>query len=130
MSSSWETQYRLLHENLADLADGLSSERQIAPAVLKDHTVRLLAGLVMSLRQHEVNKNGQCRYCSRLITMWRFWRRRPRCTIYRNLSFALSQGSDEVWWQLFDSLGRRTSLDEVRKWVAERERAIRTSSSG
>lgn len=124
MSNVWETRNRLLLEYLEKLADQLSGGEPIAPAALEEQTVRLLAGVVMSLRQHRVNKRGQCRYCSWQITTWRFWRRRPPCTVYRSLSFAMGQGIDEVWWQLFGSLGRPISLDEVRKWVAERERAV------
>jgi hypothetical protein len=98
----------------------LPSQEQIAEAVLEDQAVRLLTAMFMSLRHHKVNKRGQCRVCSRRIRMWRFWRRRPQCTLYLTLDFALNQGADVVWWQLFDILGRRATLEEVRVWVAGR----------
>ena len=87
--------------------------------------MRLLAGVLMLLRQHEINKRGQCRFCGWSRKKWQFWRRRPLCTVYRNLNFAMNRNSDEVWWQLFGNLGRQTRLDEVRKWMAERERVKR-----
>jgi hypothetical protein len=46
-------------------------------------------------------------------------------TVHLNLTldFAMNQGTDVVWWQLFDIFGQRTSLEEVRVWVADRRRA-------
>lgn len=114
MSSLWETRYRLLREQLASVADRLSSPDTAAPAV----AVRLLAVSALLLRQHRVNRRGQCTFCGWSKRRWRFWRRRPQCTVYRTLVFAMSRGLDEVWWQLLESLGDETSLVEVREWLA------------
>ncbi|MGH8078161.1 MAG: hypothetical protein ACREPE_12665 [Lysobacter sp.] len=116
----WETRSRLTLEQLEKLAERLINGDQIALSTLEEQAVRLLTGVVMSLRQHNVNKRGQCRFCTAPHRIWRFWRR-PPCTVYRNLNFAMNQGLGEVWWQLFDNLGRRISLDEARKWVAKRK---------
>jgi hypothetical protein len=37
-------------------------------AIYGGEMVRLLAGVVMLLRQHRVNKRGQCNYCG-----WTWW---------------------------------------------------------
>lgn len=118
-SSVWETRNRLLWEQLEQLTKRLSGEKPLEPAELKELAVRLLAGVVMLLEKHHTNKRDQCQYCG--WTKWarRFWRRRPRCTVYSAVDFAFHQRLDTVWWQLLGSLGRRTSLAEVRKWVEE-----------
>lgn len=87
-------------ERLEELADQLRREEQIASTVLEEQTVRLLAGVVMLLRQHRVNKRGQCQYCNWTAWAWRFGRRRPQCTVYRALAFVLDQRLDIVWRQL------------------------------
>lgn len=40
--------------------------------------------------------------------------------MYSALGFAMEQGLDVVWWQLFEAVGRKASLAEVREWVEER----------
>ena len=99
MSNVWETRYRLLSERLEQLADRLTTEQPIATADLEEQTVRLLAAVVMLLRQHKLNKRGQCRFCT-APRRWRFWQRRPQCTVYRSLDFAMRQRLDVVWRQL------------------------------
>jgi hypothetical protein len=106
------------------LTNQLSGEEVPGRILVEEQAVRLLAGVVMLLRQHKMNKRGQCRACAAPDRIWRFWRRRSPCTVYSNLNFAMSQSMDVAWWQLFGSMGRPTSLDEVRKWMAERERAV------
>ena len=64
MSNVWETRYRLLLERFEELADRLTTEQPIATADLEEQTVRLLAAVVMLLRQHKLNKRGQCRFCA------------------------------------------------------------------
>lgn len=128
MSNVWQTQCRLLLELLEALGWRLSGEEKVPSEVVEEQAVRLLTGVLMLLRQHEINKRGQCRFCGWSRKIWNFWRRRPRCTVYRNLNFVMNQGCDGVWWQLFENLGRRTSLDEMRKWVAEPELVARLSS--
>lgn len=102
MSNVWETRYRLMLEQLEELADQLRGNEPIAPAALEEQTVRLLAGVLMVLRQHRVNQRGQCRFCTMPQRTWRFWNRRPRCTVSRALDFAITQRLDIVWWQLED----------------------------
>lgn len=99
MSNVWETRYRLLLEHLEELTDELRGNEPIVPAALEEQTVRLLASVVMLLRQHEVNKRGQCRFCA-VSRRWRFWRRRPQCTVYLCLDFAMRQRLDVVWSRL------------------------------
>jgi hypothetical protein len=101
VSNVWETRYRLLLEHLEELTDQLRSNEPIASAALEEQAVRLLAGVVMLLRQHEVNKLGRCRFCT-VSHRWRFWRKRPQCAAHRALNFALGQHLDTVWWQLLD----------------------------
>jgi hypothetical protein len=48
---------------LEELAGQLRSEKPVAPAILKEQTTRLLAGMVTLLTQHNVNERGQCQIC-------------------------------------------------------------------
>ena len=101
MSNVWQNRHRLMLERLEELADQLRNKQQVAPAALEEQTVRLLAGVVMALRRHRVNKQGQCRLCT-TSRRWRFWRRRSQCTVYRSLDFAMRQSLDAVWRQLLE----------------------------
>ena len=94
-------QSRVLLEQLKELAGTLRRDEPIPPAVLKEHTTRLLAGMLMLLREHEVNERGQCRVC-RWPRTWQFWRKKPKCTVYRSLDFALRQPLDLAGWPLFE----------------------------
>lgn len=98
MSNVWQARHRLMLERFEELADRFRNEQPIAPRALEEQTVRLLTGVVMLLRQHEVNKRGQCRFCA-ASCRWTFWRRRPQCTVYRSLDFAMRQSLDTVWWR-------------------------------
>jgi hypothetical protein len=84
----------MLLEQLEELSGKLRSEEQVEPAALEEQTVRLLAGMVTLLKQHNVNKRGQCQYCCGRT--WRWWRRRPQCTVYVSLDFAIRQPLDMV----------------------------------
>src|SRR5262249_61965623 len=99
MSDVWQTRHRLIIEQLERLADELRSEQQVAPAVLEEQATRLLAGVVMVLRRHGLDKRGQCRVCA-TSRWWRFWHRRSKCTVYLSLDFAMRQPLDVVWQQL------------------------------
>lgn len=81
MSDVWETRNRLILEYLEKLARQLRNKESVASAQLEEQKVRLLATLLMLIRQHRVNKRGQYRYCSWRIKAWRFGRRRPQCTV-------------------------------------------------
>jgi hypothetical protein len=120
VSSVWETRSRLLLEEVGRLAEWLSSDGPRTPSELEEQMVRLLAVTVILLRQHRVNKRGQCRLCGWTRWKWRFWRRQRRCTVHQALDLALSQRIDVVWWRVFESVGRKSSLAEVRAWVTER----------
>ncbi|MGH3603935.1 MAG: hypothetical protein ACRDQI_07890, partial [Pseudonocardiaceae bacterium] len=63
MSNVWETRYRLLLEQLEGLANQLNREKQNPPTPLEEQTLRLLTGAIAVLRQHRVDKRGQCNYC-------------------------------------------------------------------
>lgn len=91
----------------------------------EEQIVRLLTGVLGLLRQHQVNKQGQCRFCGWTRWRWRWWRRRPQCTVYRAFDFAMGQPPDIVWWQLVKSMGRTSTLDEVREWLTQRAPAAR-----
>jgi hypothetical protein len=119
VSSVWQTRYRVLWQELEQWADGLRGAQP--PATLADHTVRLLTFAVTLLEQHRVNKRGQCQFCCWSRWTWRFWHRRPRCTVCRALAFALRQSLDVVWWQLLGSTGKKCSLVDVREWLRQRE---------
>lgn len=112
--------YRIFRGELEKLADRFSGEKAVSPAVTEDQIVQLLAVAAILLRQHQVNKRGQCRFCGWVSWKWRPWSRRPPCTVYRTVSFVMGQGLDEVWWRLFESLGKEWSLMEVRAWLKER----------
>ncbi|MGH3814795.1 MAG: hypothetical protein ACRDUV_20510 [Pseudonocardiaceae bacterium] len=120
MSNVWGTRHRLLREQLEQLADRLSGVEPLAPAIVEEKTVRLLAAPAMLLRQHNVNKRGQCKFCGWTRWRWRFWHRRPQCTVYEAVGFVTSQSLDVVWWQLFEAVGRETSLEQVQRWMEER----------
>lgn len=119
MSTVWKTKQRLLVEELEEWTDWLSGEEPREPAVVEEHVVRLLAAALVLLRQHTVNKRGQCRFCGWTQWKWRMWRRRRRCTVFQAVDQAMSQGLDVVWWELFDAAGQQLGLDEVRQWVGE-----------
>jgi hypothetical protein len=102
VNNVWQTRRRLLIEKLDELADQLRSDEPIAPTVQKEHTIRLLVGMVMLLRQHNANKRGHCRICRQPRSLWQPWRRQSQCTIYRSVDFAMRQPLDIVQWQLFE----------------------------
>jgi hypothetical protein len=102
VSNVWDTRFRLILEQLSELSMQLRSKGTVAPAaLLEEQTVRLLTGVVMLLRQHHVNKHGQCEYCR---WAWRFWSRQPQCTVYRCIDFALRQPLDIVWGRLLEDI--------------------------
>jgi hypothetical protein len=96
VSTVWETHRRVLWERLDAFAKQLRHDDAPAPPKLEELTVRLLTGVLMLLRQHRINKRGQCRYCGWTRLTWRLWRRRPQCTVYRSLDFVMGQPLDLV----------------------------------
>lgn len=121
MSNVWGTRYRLLLEQLEKMADQLSSDQPPESAAVTEHTVRLLTFASILLRQHHINKRGQCKFCGWSQWKWRFWHRRPRCTVYRALVFVVSDRLDVVWWSLSESMGNQRSLVQVREWMRQRD---------
>ncbi|MGH3794443.1 MAG: hypothetical protein ACRDSP_06095 [Pseudonocardiaceae bacterium] len=117
MSSLHEVRWRLRTEQLEALADWLSGEERPVPEEVEEQAVRLLAAAALLLGQHEVNKRGQCKFCGWTRWKWRFWHRRPRCTVFQALDRAMREELDVVWWELFAATGREVSLEEVREWV-------------
>ncbi len=122
MSNVWETRSRLFLEDLEKLVEWLSGDAPIASDELEEQTVRLLAVTVMLLRQHQLNKRGQCQFCGSMWT-WRLRRRQQRCTFHQALDLVMSQSLDVVWWLMFESVGQEWSLAEVRAWVTGREKS-------
>jgi len=129
VSSLWETRHKLVWEQLEELAERLSGAKPMAPAMLEERIVQLLAGVLILLRQHHVNKRGQCRFCGWTRWTWRFWRRRRRCTVYVALDYALGQSVDVVWWKVFAGLRREVSLEDVRRRNRERREKDPTGRS-
>jgi hypothetical protein len=82
----WQTQ-RLFLELFQKLAEWLSDDEPIAPVVLEEQLAMLLAVAITLLRQHHVNKRGQCLLCGWTRWKWRFWRRRRRCTVHQAVEF-------------------------------------------
>ena len=119
MSTVWHIRSQVLQRQIEELAERLSAAQPPSSVTITEHTIRLLAGTAMLIQQHRVNEHGQCKFCD--WTRGRFWRRRPRCTVYRAACFAMDQGLDVVWWQLLTSVGKKRSLMQVRQWVAERD---------
>lgn len=120
MSNVQEVRHRLLCEQLEQWVERLGGEEPVEPEVVKEVSVRLLAMAAILLRQHVVRKRGQCQSCGWTRREWGLWRRRPRCSVYRALDFAMRQELDVVWWRLCESVGRHVSLEESRGWVEER----------
>lgn len=112
-----EVRYQLIFEQLEQWVEKLGDEDPVKPEEVKELAVRLLAMAAMLLRQHEVNKRGQCKFCGCAPWNWRFWNRRPQCTVCSTLSFAMEQEFAVTWWRLFGSVGKQASLEEVRRWV-------------
>ena len=106
MNNVWQTRCRVLLEQLEALAHRLRNKQPIPPTALDEHTVRLLVGVIMVLRQHRVNKLGQCKYCAWTSRTWWFWSSRPQCTVYLSLDFAMSQPLDLVWGSLLADQNR------------------------
>lgn len=120
MGNVWGMRYRLYLEELEAIADRLSDGRPIAPVFAEEQLVQLVAIVASLLRQHEVNKRGRCRFCDWTRWAWRFWRRRPPCTVFRAVGFVLDQPLHMAWWQVFETFDRTTSLPQVREWVEQR----------
>ena len=106
MSTVWQTRCRVLLEQLEALGYQLRQNQPGLLTVHEEHTARLLVGVVMLLRQHRVNKYGQCRYCAWTSRTWTLRHRRPQCTVYLTLDFAMSQPLDLVWEQLLAGKAR------------------------
>jgi hypothetical protein len=101
VSNVWETRNRLLWEQLEQMMNRLNSAVPPEPAELKELAVRLLAGVVILLRQHHTNKRGQCSYCAWTSRTRPFWHRRLDCTVYETVDFAFRQRLDTVRRRLF-----------------------------
>lgn len=120
MSNVWGMRYRLRGEELTQWVEWLSGAEPRQQAVLDERILQLLATVLLLLRQHHVNRRGQCRFCRATRWTWRFWHRRRRCTVYRALDHAMGQSPDVLWWRLFGIAGWDVSLADVREWIAER----------
>jgi hypothetical protein len=107
VSSVWETRYRLLVETLENIIERLLDEEARTPAESTEQTVRVLIGVLTLLRQHRVNKHGQCSYCGWTRWYWRSWRRRPQCTIFRSLDFVLRQPVDVVMQEGYSQAAKK-----------------------
>jgi len=120
MSNVWGMRYRLRGEELAQWVQWLSGAEPRQQAVLDERILQLLATLLILLRQHHVNRRGQCRFCRATRWKWRFWHRRRCCTVYRALDYSMGQSPDVLWWTLFQGSEWDMSLTDVREWIAQR----------
>jgi len=120
MSTVWQTRSRLFLEELEKLAERLSADEARSREVCEERMMRLLAVAVILLRQHRINKQGQCQFCGWTRWKWRFWRRRRRCTVHQALGLAMDQSLDVVWWCVLENIGGKSNLSEVRAWMAKR----------
>lgn len=111
----------MLCEHFEELAEKLSGERPILPEILEDLVVQLLTPALTLLRQHTMNKRGQCKFCGWTRWKWRFWRRRRPCTVFQALDLAMRHGPAIAWWQLFASIGNEVSLADVRELLSKRQ---------
>jgi len=93
--SVWETQHRLWAEQLKSLLSGKHGSRELTA----EQTRRLIIAAYVVLRQHQINKRGQCRLCYRSRTGW--WpRRRRACTVHLTFTVAMTQPLNIVLdWQ-------------------------------
>ena len=108
MSSVAEIRYQLLSEQLQHWLDRLDGKEPPEPdAAVKELAVRLLAMALMLLRQHRVNKRGQCQYCRRSRRSWRLRIKRPRCTVSSALDFAMKQELAVVRWRATADMEKR-----------------------
>lgn len=103
----WEIRQRLLLEQLERLTERLSADKQPESAVTIEYTLQLLTIVVMLIRQHRINAQGQCDFCG--WTRWSWRLRRPRCTVFRAANFVMNQSVDVVRWQLSSSAGGNVS---------------------
>lgn len=126
----WETKHRLFLELFQGLAEWLSDDEPRALTVLEEQMTRLLAVAITLLQQHNVNKRGQCQFCCWTRWKWRFWRSRRRCTVHQALDLAMNQSLDVVWWCVFESVGRKRNLTEVRMWLEGRAMDADSAVSG
>lgn len=113
----WETRHRLLLEQLQQWTAWLSGEKPTEPGSVDDLVVRLLTGVVTLLKQHEVNKRGQCKFCGWTTWRWRLWRPRRHCTVFQTVDRAMKESIELVWWELFGSMGRKVGLEWVKEWL-------------
>lgn len=70
VSSVHETRYQQLYKMLNELAGQLSGKRAVSPVETRDRIVRVLAVVALLLRQHHVNKWGQCKFCA--LPRWKW----------------------------------------------------------
>jgi hypothetical protein len=97
VSNVWETRYRLLVETLENIVARLGDTAPGTSSLESNkQMVRVIVGVLTLLKQHRVNKRGQCRYCGWTQWYWRFFRTRPQCTVVRSLDFALRQPVEVV----------------------------------
>jgi len=129
MTTMWKTRHRLLLEQLEEWVNWLGGDEPRESVIVEEQALRLLAAAVILLGQHAVNKRGQCKFCGWTRWKWRFWRRRRKCTVFRALDRAMTQGVDVVWWEVLMSVGRDVGLEEVREWVEGRAPTARSAPS-
>jgi len=79
--SVWETQHRLLSEQVTGLLSGELTDEEI---------VRLIIAARVLLARHQVDKRGRCRFCFQSRSrLW--WPRRRICTVHQAFAVALNQ---------------------------------------
>jgi hypothetical protein len=94
----------------------------LASADEREMLLRLAGMSIELVRRHRVDAAGRCRQC-RLIRSgcrrWLHWpTRKAPCLIVSVASFFGTAPIDAVWWQIFNGLGDRRELSDVRSWLA------------
>jgi hypothetical protein len=82
MSDVWGVKHRLLLERV----DVLHRDMDV---IADEEIARLVCAAYVALRQHRVNKRGQCRHCHRPGSWWP--RRRKTCTVHQVFAMAMEQ---------------------------------------
>ena len=100
MSSVYEVRRRVLRERLVSV---LRRAESVEVMPLNDETIRLAAGALTLLDQHQVDDKARCRRC-RHSGRWARFGRKQRCLVYAVLSLYLEQPMDVARGQVRGSV--------------------------
>lgn len=89
----------------------------------RDEWLLRLSGMALTLTdQHKLDKSGRCRFCCTPPAGWRRWwprwSRPTPCRVQQTAQLFSRATVDVVWWQVFQLLGDKRPIQEVRNWLA------------